>query len=111
MLVGAVCGGRARPAAAAAGGGGGRRGAAGSDGTTDWPAIVGHRGLLLTAPENTFAAFGACASLRVGFEFDVDRSADGVLVCVHDATVDRTTDGTGSVGSLTLADLKASHGP
>eukprot|EP01047_Picozoa_sp_COSAG01_P015205 COSAG01_NODE_757_length_13812_cov_11.540582_12_plen_317_part_00 len=93
------------------GGGGGRRGPGGSSssssvGSARWPLIVGHRGLLLTAPENTPAGFAACASLRVGFEFDVDRSADGVLVCVHDTTVDRTTDATGPVSSLTLAELQ-----
>ena len=62
--------------------------------------------MLLNAPENTLAAFGACAALRIGFEFDVDRSSDGVLVCVHDATVDRTTDGAGRVDSLPLTALK-----
>lgn len=70
------------------------------------PAIVGHRGLLKHAPENTLADFKACLELRLGFELDVRRSRDGHLVCVHDATVDRTTDGTGRVTELTLAQLK-----
>ena len=106
---------RAAPAAAAAAGGGGGggvfRSTALQDGATShgqrWPQICGHRGLLLNAPENTLAAFEACLALRVGFEFDVDRTADGVLVCMHDATVDRTTDGTGVVGELSLAQLQA----
>lgn len=68
--------------------------------------IVAHRGLLKHAPENTLANFRACLELRIGFEVDVRRSKDGTLVCVHDDTVDRTTNGLGAVSSLTLAELK-----
>jgi len=57
------------------------------------PLIVAHRGLLHHAPENTLAYFRACLELRIGFEFDVERTKDGQLVCVHDDTVDRTTNG------------------
>ena len=71
-----------------------------------WPMICGHRGLLLNAPENTLAAFEACPALRLGFEFDVDRTADGALVCMHDSTVDRTTNGTGVVGNMMLAQVQ-----
>ena len=71
-----------------------------------WPLVCGHRGLLLNAPENTLACFEACLALRIGFEFDVDRTRDGTLVCMHDRTVDRTTDGSGEVGDLTLAQLR-----
>src|SRR4051812_11376141 len=70
------------------------------------PLIVAHRGLLLHAPENTLANFRACLELRLGFEFDVRRTRDGHLVCVHDATVDRTTDGTGKVADLTLEEVR-----
>jgi glycerophosphoryl diester phosphodiesterase len=70
------------------------------------PLIVAHRGLLLDAPENTLANFSACLKLNLGFEVDVQRSRDGHLVCVHDDTVDRTTDGSGRVSELTLAELK-----
>lgn len=70
------------------------------------PHIVAHRGLLRHAPENTLANFRACLELRIGFELDVRRSADGHLVCIHDDTVDRTTDGTGKVAELTLAELR-----
>ena len=69
------------------------------------PLIVAHRGLLKHAPENTLANFEACLQLRLGFEFDVRRSKDGHLVCVHDATVDRTTNGQGEVTGLTLVEL------
>lgn len=72
----------------------------------EMPAVVGHRGLLLDAPENTLANFTACLELRLGFEFDVRRSRDGVLVCVHDETVDRTTDGQGRVVDLLSAELR-----
>lgn len=70
------------------------------------PSLVGHRGLLLDAPENTLAGFRACLELRLGFEFDVRRSRDGHLVCVHDETVNRTTNGQGKVAELTLAELR-----
>jgi glycerophosphoryl diester phosphodiesterase len=68
--------------------------------------VVGHRGLFKEAPENTLANFRACLNLRLGFEFDVQRTADGCLVCLHDASVDRTTDGDGKVGELTLNQIR-----
>lgn len=70
------------------------------------PKIVAHRGLLKHAPENTLANFRACLELRIGFEFDVERTKDGVLVSIHDATVDRTTNGQGRVADLTLAEVQ-----
>ena len=73
---------------------------------SDRPLIVAHRGLLRHAPENTLANFAACLKLHLGFELDVRRSKDGHLVCVHDKTVDRTTDGQGKVEKQTLAQLK-----
>ena len=69
------------------------------------PLVVGHRGLLHAAPENTLAGFTACLELRVGFEFDVRRSKDGELVCLHDATVDRTTNGKGPLAELLSKDV------
>lgn len=68
--------------------------------------IVAHRGLLRHAPENTRAAFDACLNLRFGFELDVQRTRDGKLVCVHDGTLDRTTNATGRVSSKTWAELQ-----
>ncbi len=70
------------------------------------PLIVAHRGLLRVSPENTLANFRACLELRLGFEFDVQRTKDGHLVCMHDGTVDRTTNGTGNVSDLTLSEVK-----
>lgn len=69
------------------------------------PLIVGHRGLLRHAPENTLANFRACLELRLGFEFDVQRTKDGQLVCIHDDTVNRTTNGTGNVTDRTLEEI------
>ena len=72
------------------------------------PLIIGHRGASAEAPENTLAAFElALAQKADGFEFDVRLSADGVPVIIHDDTVDRTTNGTGRVADMTLAELKS----
>ena len=68
--------------------------------------IVAHRGLLRHAPENTLANFRACLELRLGFEFDVQRTKDGHLVCLHDETVDRTTNGTGAASEMTLEQIR-----
>lgn len=70
------------------------------------PFVVAHRGLLLHAPENTLANFRACLELRLGFEFDVQRCQDGELVCIHDDTLDRTTNGRGPVSKQTLAQIR-----
>lgn len=67
---------------------------------------IGHRGNSLFAPENTLASFTAARGKADLMETDGRTSADGKLVIMHDATVDRTTDGTGTVASLTVAQLK-----
>lgn len=68
---------------------------------------IAHRGASRVAPENTLAAFERAAELGAdGIELDVRMSADGVPVVIHNATVDATTDGSGRVGELTLAQLK-----
>lgn len=68
--------------------------------------VWAHRGASAHAPENTLEAFDlAHAQGADGAELDVQRSADGHLVVIHDETVDRTTDGTGRVVDLELADL------
>ncbi len=60
--------------------------------------IVAHRGANHLAPENTIAATIKCIELGVDFvEVDVRTSEDGVLYILHDATLDRTTNGTGLV--------------
>ncbi|MFD8015492.1 glycerophosphodiester phosphodiesterase family protein [Streptomyces sp. NPDC058955] len=70
--------------------------------------VIAHRGASSAAPENTLAA-GEVAR-RAGVEWienDVRPSRDGVPYVIHDATVDRTTDGTGAVRELTSARLDA----
>lgn len=71
------------------------------------PIIFAHRGASMRAPENTLAAFRlAKAEGADAIELDVKLSADGVPVVIHDPTVDRTTDGSGTVATLSLAALK-----
>lgn len=77
-----------------------------ADAAEPQPLIVAHRGLLRHAPENTLANFRACLELRLGFEFDVQKTKDGQLVCIHDNTVDRTTNGKGKVSDLTLEEIR-----
>lgn len=68
--------------------------------------VIAHRGGGARAPENTIEAMRlAIAEGADGLEFDVRLSADGEVVVIHDATVDRTTDGTGAVERMTLAEL------
>jgi glycerophosphoryl diester phosphodiesterase len=74
--------------------------------TAQPPRLVGHRGLIRHAPENTLAGFAACIELRLGFELDVRRTRDGHLVCLHDDDVQRTTNGQGKVSESTLAELR-----
>jgi glycerophosphoryl diester phosphodiesterase len=70
--------------------------------------ITGHRGALGTEPENTLRSFRrAVADGCDEIELDLRVSADGELVIMHDATVDRTTSGTGEVAALALAELRA----
>jgi len=71
------------------------------------PLVVAHRGLLRESPENTLASFRACLELRLGFEMDVLRTRDGKLVCIHDQTVDRTTNGEGRVNELRLRQIRS----
>jgi glycerophosphoryl diester phosphodiesterase len=70
--------------------------------------VIGHRGAAGHAPENTFAAFDCGLALGVdGVETDVRATRDGVLVLLHDATVDRTTDGRGPVAELSWSEVSA----
>ncbi|MCH8102721.1 MAG: hypothetical protein IIB28_06165 [Chloroflexi bacterium] len=69
--------------------------------------LIAHRGFSSRAPENTIAAFDL--AIGAGFdniELDAHLSADGVPVVIHDDTLDRTTNGSGPVSSLTLAELR-----
>jgi glycerophosphoryl diester phosphodiesterase len=68
---------------------------------------MAHRGNRLACPENTLPAFQrAFAEGADLLETDLQLTADGMFVCLHDATVDRTTNGNGEVAGMTLAQLK-----
>ena len=69
--------------------------------------LCAHRGASGSHPENTLAAFREAVRLGAHMiELDVYLTKDKRLVVIHDRTVDRTTDGTGNVSDLTLAQLK-----
>jgi len=71
------------------------------------PWIIAHRGASGHAPENTFAAFERAVQLGAGFiETDLHLTRDARFVAIHDATLDRTTNGTGAVRDHTLAELQ-----
>ena len=76
---------------------------------SEWPVkTVAHRGANSVAPENTVPA--ADCAFAAGFdwvELDLRSSLDGDLVVLHDASVDRTTDGTGLAVRRTMAELRA----
>lgn len=75
---------------------------------TDHPLVIAHRGASGLAPENTMAAFRLAVAMGAdGFELDVQLSADGEPVVIHDAQLLRTTDRLGAVASLTAAELAA----
>lgn len=70
--------------------------------------VVAHRGCWTETAENSLAAIEACIALGVDVvELDARRTADGALVLMHDATVDRMTNGHGRVEDLTLAQISA----
>jgi glycerophosphoryl diester phosphodiesterase len=70
--------------------------------------VIAHRGDHTNAPENTLEAFEAAIEAGVDWvELDPAFTADSHLVVLHDRTVDRTTDGTGDVDSLTLDRVRA----
>jgi glycerophosphoryl diester phosphodiesterase len=69
---------------------------------------IAHRGFSARYPENTLLAFEKALDVGVGWiELDVQTTSDGVPVVIHDATVDRTTDGSGRVDAMTLDEVKA----
>ncbi|MGH2592002.1 MAG: glycerophosphodiester phosphodiesterase [Anaerolineae bacterium] len=71
------------------------------------PLNLAHRGASTYAPENTLAAFRRAAEMGAdGIELDAKLSRDGAVMIMHDATVDRATDGSGRVSDLTLVELK-----
>jgi glycerophosphoryl diester phosphodiesterase len=69
--------------------------------------LIAHRGFSGRYPENTLRAFREAMKLPVdGIELDIRRTRDGVLVVIHDETVDRTTFGSGRVSELTWDELR-----
>jgi glycerophosphoryl diester phosphodiesterase len=69
--------------------------------------VIAHRGASAYAPENTIAAFEK--ALEIGtdaLELDLRQTRDSVLVVLHDADVDRTTNGSGNIKDLTFAELQ-----
>ncbi|MFX1484544.1 MAG: glycerophosphodiester phosphodiesterase [Promethearchaeota archaeon] len=70
--------------------------------------IIAHRGASGHAPENTLLSYEK--AWRFGatmIELDVHETIDGHLVCIHDSTIDRTTNGTGKVDSLNLEEIQS----
>ena len=76
-------------------------------GCVDMALIIAHRGASGYAPENTMAAFEKALEMGAeGIELDVHLTADGEIVVIHDHTIDRTSDGKGVVGALTLEEIR-----
>lgn len=72
------------------------------------PFVVAHRGFSSVYPENTLEAVQAAIDIGAdAVEIDARISKDGVVYCLHDGTLDRTTDGTGPARDKTMAELKA----
>ncbi len=71
------------------------------------PMVIAHRGFSGRYPENTLRSFREALNLPVdAIELDVRRTKDGVLIVIHDETVDRTTDGKGRVRDLTWSEIQ-----
>ena len=71
------------------------------------PRVIGHRGAAALAPENTLPSFALALALGAdGLELDVWGTRDGVVVVMHDATLERTTDGNGLVSEHTWYELR-----
>ncbi|WBO67973.1 glycerophosphodiester phosphodiesterase [Streptomyces camelliae] len=69
---------------------------------------IGHRGVMGVEPENTLRSFVAAQDAGLDLiELDLHLSKDGALVVMHDAEVDRTTDGSGPIAEKTLAELRS----
>lgn len=70
--------------------------------------IVAHRGAHVDAPENTLKAIRKAGEYGYELvELDLQETSDGAYIILHDNTVDRTTNGTGTVANMTLAQIKA----
>lgn len=68
--------------------------------------IYAHKGIKVNAPENTIPSFEAAGVGGAwGIETDIQATSDGYLICMHDTTVDRTTNGTGTIANMTMAEI------
>ena len=73
-----------------------------------YPRTCAHRGFNTVAPENTMPAFGAAVAMGAEeIEFDLWFTKDGEVVSIHDSTLERVSNGKGSVWEYTLDELKA----
>lgn len=78
-----------------------------SENTRQRPWVIAHRGNSALAPENTMAAFTAAAIAGVDMiEIDIHPGAQGEAIVIHDASVDRTTNGSGLVSDLDVTELR-----
>ncbi|HDH06790.1 MAG TPA: glycerophosphodiester phosphodiesterase [Thermoproteales archaeon] len=69
--------------------------------------IVGHRGAPVEAPENTLISFRKAVEIGVDFiELDLRQTLDGEIIILHDATLDRTTNGSGRVSEKTFDEIR-----
>lgn len=72
--------------------------------------VAAHRGDWRNAPENSLQAYKLAIEMGVDvIEVDLNKTSDGVIVIMHDGTIDRTTDGTGKPSDYTLKQLKKFH--
>lgn len=72
------------------------------------PLVVAHRGVPSLAPENTMAGYNLSYELGADLiETDIQLTRDGHIVVMHDATVDRTTNGSGAVADMTLNEIRS----
>ena len=72
--------------------------------------VWAHRGASAYAPENTLEAFRLAVDMDAdGVELDVHLTRDGAVVVCHDDRIDRTSDGTGAIADMTLAELRQYH--
>jgi glycerophosphoryl diester phosphodiesterase len=71
------------------------------------PLVIAHRGDSAHRPENTPASFASALEIGAAIvEFDVHLTKDGAVVVIHDPTIDRTTNGQGTVQDMTLAEIR-----
>lgn len=74
---------------------------------TERPLVIAHQGAEHLWPSNTMVAFRGSAPISDVLETDMHATRDGAFVLIHDQTLDRTTDRTGAVRDLTLAEVRA----